>query len=66
MGCKMQTLKQLRKQSGLTRKAFADMLNITLNVLDNYDKGRTNPPASVSIRAVAVCEGMKVLKRKVN
>ena len=62
----MKTLKELREEVGLSREKLADMLNITTNVLDNYDKGRTVIPDGVPIRAVAVCEGMKLLKAKVN
>ncbi|MBR3244949.1 MAG: helix-turn-helix domain-containing protein [Parasporobacterium sp.] len=39
-----ETIKELRKQTGLTQKAFAEHLGIPLRTIEDWEAGRRTPP----------------------
>ena len=39
-----ETIKELRKQTGLTQKVFAEHLGIPLRTIEDWEAGRRTPP----------------------
>ena len=55
---KLSTIADIRKQTGLGKKAFADMMGVTAQTVHNWEIGRVVPHKS------KVQQAMSYLKRK--
>lgn len=61
-----QEIKAIRFSYNLSQSAFAKMINISVNSLQNYEIGRTNPSSAVTALFMFVKECPHVFKPKLH
>lgn len=59
----MRTIKKLRKESGLSRKAFAEKIYATPEELKDWERGRRNTPEWCLYMATEYVKGVKAKKK---